>query len=88
MKALVAMTPFFMLSGFAWSQENPQPPKAPQTCQQQCQPLGKVQVCNKHCWSYRGGPGSVLVQTTVTWSSGAPTLAQRAKPKPQVSSNE
>jgi hypothetical protein len=56
-------------------------PKPAQVCHQNCQPIGPRQVCNKHCWSYRGGPGSVLVQTTVTWSAG-PAIALKAKPKP------
>ena len=80
--SLLAMT-FFMFPNITLAQEVP-PAK---TCQQQCQPMGKMQVCNKHCWSYRGGPGGILVQTTVTWSSVL-AVAQHAKPKPQLSSAE
>lgn len=65
----------------AYAEDEAAPPKPPQVCHQACQPVGPRQVCNKHCWSYRGGPGSVLVQTTVTWSAG-PAIALKAKPKP------
>lgn len=72
----------------AYAEEEATPPKPPQTCHQNCQPIGPRQVCNKHCWSYRGGPGSVLVETTVTWSAGA-AVSLKAKPKPMpVASKE
>lgn len=50
--------------------EDSQPEKPSNICNTTCQPLGNHRVCSKHCWSYKGGPGAVLVQTTVTWTSG------------------
>lgn len=58
-----------------------QPPKPANICHTNCQPLGNHSLCSKHCWSYKGGPGSVLVQTTVTWTSGQ-AVAKKAGPTP------
>ena len=54
-----------------------------QICERNCQPVGARQVCNKHCWSYKGGPGSMLIQTTETWVAGPVVAAVKAKPKPK-----
>lgn len=53
-------------------------------CRTTCQPVPnpKLQVCSKHCWSYRGGAGAVLVQTTVTWTSGVPVAKKTPSPAP------
>lgn len=76
------------ISSASAQEATPKPPEPPKLCSQTCQPIGSRQVCSKHCWSYRGGPGSVLIETTVTWTAGPAQISQKPRPKQTAQSGQ